>query len=274
MKFTKLFYVAGISLVVLASCKKLLDLQDLAGGTQAAEDNAIAQQLFQDLYKQVEDGAQGEDSLRNPLCPNITISFTQQVVFPATAVIDFGTGCQGADGKFRSGQINVVFQRRWRDQGLVCTATTSNYTVNGYRLSGTKTITNDGRNAQQQLMFHVEVSNAVITAPDGRTITYTADTHYTWEAGETTVGILDDVYTIYGTANGVGRDGRAYTMSVAQTSPLRWVASCNDLHVVSGILSVTPTGFAARTIDFGSGACDKVVTLTVGSWGPYTINLP
>jgi hypothetical protein len=73
------------------------------------------------------------------------------------------------------------------------------------------------------------------------------------------------VYLITGSANGVNRDGLAYTMQI--TSPLRKEICCRWL--VSGTININPSGMLTRTIDFGNGACDQNASITIAG---YTFN--
>ena len=79
-------------------------------------------------------------------------------------------------------------------------------------------------------------------------------------AGFSTKGdASDDIFSISGSSSGKNREGRTFTTTI--TNPLIKKTNCKWLS--SGTLELTPNGFAARTVDFGSGTCDDDATFTV-----------
>ena len=69
----------------------------------------------------------------------------------------------------------------------------------------------------------------------------------------------DDIFSISGNSVGKNREGRNFTTSI--TNAL--IKKTNCKWISSGTLKLTPDGFATRTVDFGSGACDDDATFTV-----------
>jgi hypothetical protein len=74
------------------------------------------------------------------------------------------------------------------------------------------------------------------------------------------MAVLDDVYEITGSTTGVNRNGISYVAQII--TKLRVELAC-EWRIVSGVIEVTPEGKSVRKIDFGSGACDRLVTVTV-----------
>jgi hypothetical protein len=179
--------------------------------------------------------------------------------------VDFGAvNCQGNDGRFRRGKILVTTTGRYRDPGTVITITFDQYFVNDHQVLGTKTITNNGLNANSQLTYHVVlVGGQVILPNNGGTFTHDFDRTRTWIAGESTPAWNDDEYEIFGTGSGSKVTGDAWTSSVAMATPLHKMIGCK--HPVSGIMVRNVVGKPTRTLDFGNGTCDDQATLTVGN---------
>jgi len=181
--------------------------------------------------------------------------------------IDFGsTNCAGAYGINRRGKLVVTLTDKYRNVGSVLTVQPQNYFINDVKVEGTKTITNNGYNASNNLVYIVNVTNAVITYTDNTTLTWNSTRTNEWIEGDSTTlfthglsGICDDIYLITGAANGVNRNGLAYTVTII--TPLRKEVCCR--WVVSGSLDVIPQGFATRTVDFGLGICDNQATVTI-----------
>jgi hypothetical protein len=81
----------------------------------------------------------------------------------------------------------------------------------------------------------------------------------TYPKGKTAGG--DPVTEVFGTANGVNREGRAFTINIPQSSVCIKHKSCQFID--KGTLELTPDGFKTRTVDFGNGTCDDNATFTV-----------
>jgi hypothetical protein len=102
--------------------------------------------------------------------------------------------------------------------------------------------------------------NGTVTAPDGSwTSTHSYQRTRTWIAGQNTVELLDDVYLISGSGSGVNRNEVPYSLLI--TTPLRVEVGCP--WIVSGVLQIIPGSLDVRTVDYGSGACDNQVTVSV-----------
>jgi len=268
-----------VSLVIgltfgLGSCKK----RRLNRSTVTSQDNAIAEMAFNDAFKVTED-AMKENGLEKSgaslssiynNCATVTLNPpVGDTTFPKTLTIDFGsTNCTDAYGVARRGKVIATTTGYYRDAGTVVTITTQDYYVNDYKVEGVKTVTNNGLNSNGQTYFTIDISNATITFPDGDIVTYESNRVRTWVVGESTNflnnglnGMLDDEYDITGTASGINREGRAYTMTI--TSPLRAAILCR--WIKQGTVEIQPEDLHLRTVDFGSGDCDREATVTINN---------
>ena len=270
-------------LFIFASCEK----SKLNRATTSSEDNELAENMFNDVFKVVEETAQEEDlegegktermERSFGSCATVTIDPPlPDQTFPKTITIDFGTsGCTGDDGRVRTGKIVAVMSGLYREEGTVIDVTPDNYTVNGYSVNGSKTITNNGRNGSGNLSYSVNVSNAKIISPDGDEVSWNSTRTREWIEGEETnfwtdglSGILDDVYLITGNASGTNRDGRAFTVTI--TKALRAQLDCR--WITSGTIELEPDKLKKRTIDFGNGGCDNEATVEISDKS-YTIRM-
>ena len=99
--------------------------------------------------------------------------------------------------------------------------------------------------------------------------TYNSVQEREWIEGDNTLlDPMDDVYMITGTANGVTIDGTSYTVVI--TSALRVAVDC--AWIESGIINVTEPNIPVITIDYGSGNCDNIATVTCSGY-TFTINM-
>ena len=189
--------------------------------------------------------------------------------FPNTVTVDFGSGCLGTDGRMRSGVLAAEFSGPWRDANTVVTVTTTEYIVNGYKVSGTITMTNNGTNGAGNINYTVAVSNGVVADTSGNTIQWNGSTNYEMVVGAATdfasngiSGITDDVYHITGSANGVNRNGSPYTAVITE----RLVRDLSCKWITDGTIELTPQNGDPRTLNFGDGACDANVSFTFKQW--------
>lgn len=255
-------------LFIFSSCSKKDGSGAKSEDTIPASDNALAEGISNDVMSvstQSEDngiaGSAGDTAYGYLLgaCATITVNLTAS---PYLLTIDYGTtNCLCYDGKNRRGKILVSYTGLYREEGSKHTITFDNYYVNDYKVEGSITVTNEGRNTAGNMYFAVEV-NEVITDQAGRKLTYTSSRTREWIAGESTQGLgkwLDDVYSITGTASGTGFTGTQFTSEI--TSPL--IVALNCLWIKSGKIDFKPsTGFESQ-IDFGNGDCDNTVTVII-----------
>ena len=195
-------------------------------------------------------------------CAVITVSPTDTTSYPKTVSIDFGTGCTDGNGVTRKGKITYVFSGKILTSGTTVSATFDGYSVNGYQLAGTYSITNNSTG--NGISFITSVSAGQITFPDASFYSFSGTRTVTQTAGVGTLSLLDDVYSITGHHNFSSSAGKSLVDSV--TSPLIWKLTC--AHIVSGTVgftysynSVTLNG----TLDYGSGDCDATATVKVGA---------
>ncbi len=257
--------------VFFNSCKKP-EPADPVYSTEAAQDNALADNLFNDAQTQIDDTHKKQDANTKSITdsssyPIITIvagDSTTAYIWKAT--IDFGTdGVTGDDGRVRKGKIEFTTTGRYIDEGTVITGTLINYSVDNYLIEGTKKVENMGKNSDQQTYFNIDVTDGKITDANGVVRTWESHRVRTWVVGENTTGILgifDDEYDITGSASGVTASNKAYTITVTQ--PLRVKVFCKWIQ--DGNLSLEVAGSPTIYVDYGVGAastCDNQAKATI-----------
>ncbi len=274
-------------LLVLAACKKDNkddndnNLQPNNDLVIAATDNAISNNMFDDVYKQgtmgtrkMDDSLSGKKSTFDmaSACATITITPFDLVTWPKTVIVDFGnTNCLCNDGYYRRGRIVMTVTTWFRDSGCVVTVTPENYYVNDHKIEGQKVITNNGRNSQQHLVYSVVVTNGKVTDPNGTTYrTWNSSRIHEWISGENTIfNPWDDEYSITGTANGVTRTGASYTITI--TEALNVYTGC--IWIRSGKLTLNVQGNPPVYVNYGDTPnCDSLAVVTINGVN-YTINM-
>jgi len=281
-----IFLIVMVNLLFSTSCEK----RKLNRQTTTSEDNALAENLFDDIYKNISEVAEEEnlDGTGKMGATNFTFGSNCAIIsinppawdtngvwntaFPKTLTIDFGTvNCTGNDGRKRRGKIISVITGKYNVAGTVISTTLQDYHVDDYSLNGTKTVTNNGNNS-----FSIKVDGTISSPNGSQEITWNSTRTRSWIEGQSTGfwslnsdssccmflnGILDDVYSIEGTAEGINSEGRAFTVEI--TTPLR-VEFCGWVpEITEGILEIQPDDLRKRTVDFGNKVCDRQYTVTI-----------
>lgn len=203
-------------------------------------------------------------------CALISTTITDTTKYPVTISIDFGTGCTGTDGVVRKGKVTYLFSGKIYAPGTTISATFSNYSVNGYQLTGAYAITNNSTG--NGISFMTTVTGGQITFPDGTWYAYAGTRIITQTGGVGTLTVLDDSYSITGSHTFGSSAGKALTDSI--TTPLVWQTTCR--HIGSGVIAFTYTEGSVSlkgTLDYGTGTCDNTAIIKVGAT-TKTIQLP
>ncbi len=253
MKLLSYFTLVIITSLFIISCEK--EAADWSYST----DDTMADLSFNDIYNTMS----GEDDANNTLraCATLTLSST---TFPITVTADFNSSTGCGDGRVRSGTLTAVYTGRWNDPGTTITITTTDYTVDGYRLEGTNIITNTSTGSGNP-SFTSEIQNGKVTTPNGDVILRDATRNYEWIAGSSTpLDMSDDVWQLTGNATGTTSSGKEYT-AVITTAVIKAV-SCKWIQ--QGVIEITPTasGSVVRSVDYGPNVCDNIATVSYGTW--------
>jgi hypothetical protein len=207
----------------------------------------------------------GEDQVSTNTC-GATIHSTKNGDGSGILTIDFGTeGLTCSDGRVRKGKVIVSFTGKYRENGKKQTITLENYRVNGHQIEGTKELTHTWNQAKVTTV--VKVKGAKIHYTDGTSISWDSDRVHVWDS-KGTVTIADDDITITGKADGITREGIAFDATIDNQAPLLLTGNCfsaSGLMPVKGILRIKPKDMAERVVDYGSGECDRTITVTVNA---------
>ena len=231
--------IAALTFIVAAmlfSCQKDLSSGNNTGVTEEqattySEESSVAEASFDDAEDVAttaadeegnasEFGINGRLSGFRPLftelraaigdCAEITVT-PNDSTYPKTITIDFGNGCLGRDGKFRTGAIIVHLTAPLRRPGSVVTITFRNYYVNRVHLEGTKVISNLSDPPMHK--WSVQVVGGKVTFPSGRGYSYQSVKVKTQVEGMDTRIVRDDVYEITGRSQTEFNNGLTITLN-------------------------------------------------------------
>lgn len=215
--------------------------------------------------EEIKDGFGDNDRLK---CAKITITRTGTnkdnpagmitIVYPADG------SCKDARGNVRKGTITVTYTGRKFQVNSKIVTTFTDYSVAGVKIEGTHTLSNVtpvGNTAYPR--FNAVIAGGKVTFLNGKTVT--REQNFTREWQRATTPTADKwVLLSGGTASGSNRDGKTYVMTV--TKDLVYSRACqisNKVFIaVSGEKTFTSDSKVV-TINFGDGACDNMVTITI-----------
>ncbi len=184
---------------------------------------------------------------------------------PDSILIRFGAAgseCLCYDGKIRTGSIIVSYNKETavREQGYHQVLKYNNYTVNGYLVSGHRTLTNVGRIAAGgRIQYNVKRVDTVVLPNDQGVITGSSNRVRIWHYGSNTEQLADDVYVTTGSGTFIRANGDQYTTQIKEA--LYSPASCN--WITNGTMNIYPVDARHRILDYGGGECENDATINV-----------
>jgi len=173
--------------------------------------------------------------------------------------IDFGTGgCSDLKGNVRKGKLFFAYHGKRFVPGSTVVITTQDYSINGVRLEGTRTLTNAQSSTTEAPRFNATLDDGKATFPDG--LTATRESSITWQWNRA-ADVLDDSLQIESTstASGITRGGRSYEVTLLKD--LIYKRHCGI--AVSGVKHYTIDGEKEISINYGEGDCDRSFSITV-----------
>lgn len=202
-------------------------------------------------------------------CPTVTLE-KPWGEWPNTLTIDYGAdGCAGPNGDhILKGKIIVTQTADMFTTGAVRTKTFENFYVDDVQVAGTKSWTNNGKNANGNWSYTKIATNMVLTYPDGSATTWNHTHTSTLIQGGATLTHWDNVWSTTGSSSGTSRNGVDYTATIIE--PLIKKATCR--WISEGKIEFTRNNRSA-TLNFGNGTCDRFAQLTLDTGDAYTIFL-
>jgi hypothetical protein len=263
MKTKILLMITALAVFSFSSCKKDSSGVIEQASLNLADDDAVTDMVFEDVFNTVDNATIILDQLGKSIeaksativtdsCPVISITHPSDALWPKTVTVDYGTSCTGINDNVRSGKIIIEVTGPRLQPGSKRTVTFMNYYFNGIKVEGTKVLENMGYNNNQNLVISVKLTAGKLTLPNGKTIERSMDHQREWIAGLLTRNIWDDECLITGTATGKNVDGVAYTNTIL--TALHWTRACR--FIISGVVKIERDGKSPVQIDFGSGDCD------------------
>ena len=266
-----LVLVAAFTMVACEKDKTLITLDFIS-----AEDDAIADLAYDDVFTEVDAVMNTMDMLGYVMpanksgleifetCKVISVEQPDGEFWPRTITVDYGEGCK-IGNRTRAGKIIIIVSGPMWQEGSLRVITFEEFYVNEHKIEGTRTVTNEGRHAEGEyagmLYKSVVLDSGKVTTPEGQVITKQVNRTRTFIAGEESKwDTRDDIWHIEGIAEGVNRNGVAFTREI--TSPLWKQIGCR--FITQGTVLISAEGSPDAILDYGEGDCDAIATVTIG----------
>jgi len=268
MNFLKSTYGAMMLVGLLAvSCNRDEDMQQ---GTDSEEEQAVETSSVGDDASDdaLEMSYQAEHQLsisggrvNITLCATVTNDIVNKII-----TIDFGDGCVGPYGRVRKGKILIAYSSEAGDSLANRIITFENFFVNNKGVTGTIELRDVSINADGNLQSTNRLKDLTITFASGQKVVYNGTRTREWLAGAGDDDPTNNKYRITGTVTGESTTGRSFTQEIVEPIISDWsCAAQGNFARVSGVVELTKlNGFSVRkrTVDYGDGECDNVITIT------------
>lgn len=252
------------TLVFFGSCTKKQTIE-VDNETQSVVDNAIADQEFMALAPTAQQHATNTRNYNAKTlltgCDTLT-KLSGDTLFgkpnhvdPVYSLTVSGCALTLPDGKARSGKLLIRFTDRIRNAGAKMIIKMQDYKADGISYSCDSLVITTVSASTATVIYTVKVINGVCQN-SSFTIKYNCD-----RTIENSFIGTNPFISVYGTASGINRTGRAFTVNVPKANPLIKHTTCR--YIDKGSLELTPDGYKTRTVDFGDGTCDDNATFSV-----------
>lgn len=176
-------------------------------------------------------------------------------------VIDFGNGCTDPRGNIRTGKLNIEYSDGpVGSVGFTVEVTPDNYTINGVKLEGVRTIKRLQSSSQNVIRHEITTSSGKATWPDATVSTRES-------SFEREIDLTAQTISLDGSASGTNRRGRNYGMQILETLVFKKQCVVEDAiyMAVDGRKKFT-TDNREVIVDYGDGTCDRQVTIQIGDF--------
>lgn len=266
---TSLFFVG---------CRKK-ETTEVDNETQSAVDNAVADQEYMSIVPATNGhaintkgtGATNGKLMSPPACDTLvwlnrssadtTLNANNKYLVAPHYELNLLSACPASftDGKIRSGKWDIRITGPLKLVGSQMIMKLLNHKASGIGYACDSLVVTTVASSTVSSTYNIKLINGVCSSPNW-TIKYSFDRTITNYVKGNPVG-SDPVVQVYGTANGVNRTGKSFTVDIPAGSPMIKHKACQ--FVDKGILNLTPEGFKTRIVDFGNGTCDDDATFTV-----------
>jgi hypothetical protein len=273
------YLLSGLAFLLVAiflftqSCAKEDSGTISSADLSIAEDDTYADALFEDVDNLVNtelttlDGngysATALKSANADACYTVSVDHPDSTHFPKQVYINFGEGCSvvfNGDTITRKGQIIISVTDRWYKNGAQHTVSFNDFFINGVKIEGSKTTTNQGLTAKKHLRLGVVLSNGKIIFNDSTQLT--RESNHVREIIRR-FNPQNDTILITGSASGKNVLDEIYNREIIEPIVLVHCAEYNWRWIISGgKVEITNIKRGTTTIDYSGRGCDGNVIIS------------
>jgi len=199
--------------------------------------------------------------VKSDLCAEITHDEVAKII-----TIDFGDGCVGPRDKTRKGKIFIAYSSGLGDSLANRIITFGDYFVNNKGITGTIELRDRSINAAGNLQSVKRLVDLTVTFPNGQYTVFNGSRTREWLSGDGDGDPSNNVYKITGSVNGFSTTGRSFTHEIVEPIIADWsCAAQGNFARISGVVEMTRlNGYSVRkrTVNYGDGECDNLITIT------------
>lgn len=233
---------------------------------QTLESASVSEDASDDALEMV---AQAESELTThaaggrlaALCAYVTKNAEQK-----TVTIDFGEGCVGPYGRERKGKIIVSYSGTVGDSLANRIITFDNYFVNDKKVEGAIEVGDININDEGNLQSTKKLLDLKVSFVNGEHVVFNGTRTRELISGYGDGDRFNNIYKITGSVSGVSATGRSFTHEITTPVIADWsCAAQGSFARVSGVVEMTALGgymARKRIVDYGTGDCDHLITIT------------
>ncbi|WP_339902609.1 hypothetical protein [uncultured Cyclobacterium sp.] len=171
--------------------------------------------------------------------------------------VDFGSGCVSAGGLEKQGSLTVKYSDNFLSKGSLLEISFEDFSVNGRKLQGTKTLENLGYDAvERKLKFSSSMKNFKIIDEDAQV--YTVNQNYFRELELSTE---TDGFRIYLKGSGSLAAENYSTTTFEIVQPLKYMQECiesGSFNPIEGSLQISSKADKSTILSFESSGCSSL----------------
>lgn len=256
--------IAICAITLLTSCSRTQETKvepdNLTQFQTLVQQNTRIQETLQALIQLTNDimdkaKANGRTSAEMgevPICANIQPDLKNK-----TISIDFSNGCSSTYGSIK-GSITISYTGSFGQSGSAITIKMNNFAVGDMALNGTVGLSDFKKVSVNLLEYKVKATD-LTAVYQGSSLKTTMELVQSWKNFQTATTNDDEIMS-YLKGNYVVSD---LNYDIETTTNLLIKGACSSSVAVSGIMKMISKGMTG-ILDYGTGACDTVGTLTVG----------
>jgi len=251
------------SAILIFSCKDENTLENLnQRNLQASHDYLLIEKTIVDIEREIEHAFISTQTTKE--LPNY-ISLNNDTSNQDTLIINFGDENFLHLGHIKRGEINIIYNQFLYNSGAIINTTFTDFYINNNLVQGTITLENNGFNENSNLEFKLSVNNLSLNTENG-IINLTGEYSKELKNGYSTqYDYIDNLYHVIGSAEGNSVNNNSF--SVVITDPLKYDLSCfesSSCIISQGIVSISPSIYSERTLDYGEGGCNCDISVSAG----------